>query len=305
MVVVAGGIGLAPLRPAILRLFARRERYGRIAVLYGGRTPDTVLYPDQLRGWGADVTVDAAGREWRGRVGVVTKLIDAAAFDPGSAVAMTCGPEVMMRFAVEALLARGSAPTAPTCRWSATCSAASAIAGIASSGRRSSAATAPSTAGRRWSRGWRSGSCDQAQAGGVEVRLVRRLPAHRARLRGRAAGAGRRDRDRLLPRGVARDGRRAVRRLARRGLDHDGRRRRADPGGPARLASARHDRRVRDRGRHPGAAQLRRRRRVRVDRLRAARVHLDARDVDADRRPRDRSTSSCAAARSTSTSCSR
>jgi NAD(P)H-flavin reductase len=56
------------------------------------------------------VTVDSAGREWRGRVGVVTKLIDAAAFDPGSAVAMTCGPEVMMRFAVEALLGRGVAP---------------------------------------------------------------------------------------------------------------------------------------------------------------------------------------------------
>ena len=107
VVVVAGGIGLAPLRPAILRLFGRRERYGRIAVLYGGRTPDTVLYPDQLREWGAEVTVDAAGREWRGRVGVVTKLIDDAAFDPGSAVALTCGPEVMMRFAVEALLRRG------------------------------------------------------------------------------------------------------------------------------------------------------------------------------------------------------
>jgi NAD(P)H-flavin reductase len=110
VVVVAGGIGLAPLRPAILRLLTRRERYGRIAVLYGGRTPDAVLYPEQLREWGAAVTVDAAGREWRGRVGVVTKLIDGAAFDPASTVALTCGPEVMMRFAVEALLGRGVAP---------------------------------------------------------------------------------------------------------------------------------------------------------------------------------------------------
>jgi anaerobic sulfite reductase subunit B len=109
VVVIAGGIGLAPLRPAILRLLARRERYGRIAVLYGGRTPDTVLYPDQLREWGADVTVDAAGRGWRGRVGVVTKLIDGAAFDSASAVALICGPEVMMRFGVEALLHRGVA----------------------------------------------------------------------------------------------------------------------------------------------------------------------------------------------------
>jgi NAD(P)H-flavin reductase len=107
VLVIAGGIGLAPLRPAILRLLSRRERYGRIAVLYGDRTPDTVLYPDQVREWGADVTVDTAGRGWRGRVGVVTKLIDRAAFDPGSAAALVCGPEVMMRFAVEALLARG------------------------------------------------------------------------------------------------------------------------------------------------------------------------------------------------------
>ena len=107
VVVVAGGIGLAPRRPAILRLLARRERYGRILVLYGCRTPDDILYPGQLPGWEAAVTVDTAGRDWRGRVGVVTKLIDGAAFDPGSAVALICGPEVMMRFAVEALLRRG------------------------------------------------------------------------------------------------------------------------------------------------------------------------------------------------------
>ena len=72
--------------------------------------PTRILYPSELLGWDAAVTVDAAGRDWRGRVGVVTKLIDGAAFDPGSAVAMTCGPEVMMRFAVEALLRRGVAP---------------------------------------------------------------------------------------------------------------------------------------------------------------------------------------------------
>ena len=73
----------------------------------------------------------------------------------------------------------------------------------------------------------------------------------------------------------------------------------------ARVEGARHDRRLRDRGRHPGAAQLRRRRRVRRRRLRLARVHLDARDLDADRGARRRSTSSCTAARSTSASCSR
>ena len=107
VVIAAGGIGLAPLRPAIVRLLARRERYGRIVVLYGGRDPGQLLYPNELLEWEAAVTVDTAGPGWRGRVGVVTKLIDGADFDPSSAVALSCGPEVMMRFAVEALRRRG------------------------------------------------------------------------------------------------------------------------------------------------------------------------------------------------------
>jgi NAD(P)H-flavin reductase len=107
VVIVAGGIGLAPLRPAILHVLARRERYGRIVVLYGARSPDQLLYPDQLSEWGAAVIVDTADSDWTGQVGVVTKLIARADFDPGSAVSMLCGPEVMMRFAVPALAARG------------------------------------------------------------------------------------------------------------------------------------------------------------------------------------------------------
>ena len=109
VVIVAGGIGLAPLRPAILHVFAHAARYGRIHVLYGARSPDQLLYPGQLAEWGAEVIVDTADGDWTGSVGVVTKLIDRAAFDPGSAVAMLCGPEVMMRFAVPALAARGVA----------------------------------------------------------------------------------------------------------------------------------------------------------------------------------------------------
>jgi NAD(P)H-flavin reductase len=107
VVIVAGGIGLAPLRPAILHVLAHAGRYGRIHVLYGARSPDQLLYPEQLADWGAEVIVDTADSDWTGSVGVVTKLIDRAAFDPGSAVAMLCGPEVMMRFAVPALAARG------------------------------------------------------------------------------------------------------------------------------------------------------------------------------------------------------
>jgi NAD(P)H-flavin reductase len=109
VVIVAGGIGLAPLRPAVEALVAQRARYGRIAVLYGARTPDDLLFEGDLRRWRAsfdldvEVTVDSAGAGWRGNVGVVPALIARAAFDPANAVAFICGPPVMMRFAVTAL----------------------------------------------------------------------------------------------------------------------------------------------------------------------------------------------------------
>jgi NAD(P)H-flavin reductase len=107
VVVVAGGVGLAPLRPAILRVLARRERYGTVSILYGARAPDQLLFPEELARWPSAVTVDSSAPGWRGRVGVVTKLIERAELDPGSAVALVCGPEIMMRFAVPALAARG------------------------------------------------------------------------------------------------------------------------------------------------------------------------------------------------------
>jgi NAD(P)H-flavin reductase len=108
VVVAAGGIGLPPLRPAILKMLGRRERYGRLVLLYGARTPDQLLYPEELAAWserGLEVltTVDSAGPEWLGHVGVVTRLVRRARLDGASTVAMSCGPEVMMRFTVSAL----------------------------------------------------------------------------------------------------------------------------------------------------------------------------------------------------------
>ena len=108
VVIAAGGIGLAPLRPALLWMLARRERYGRLVLLYGGRAPDQLLYSGELAEWqerGLEslVTVDRAGPEWLGHIGVVTRLVRRAGLDGPDTVAMSCGPEVMMRFTVAAL----------------------------------------------------------------------------------------------------------------------------------------------------------------------------------------------------------
>ncbi len=113
LVLVAGGIGLAPLRPVLYRLLARRERYGRISLLYGTRTPDDIIYRDELEEWrgrldlNVQVTVDRAGSGWRGNVGAVTTLLHRVEFDPANTLAMFCGPEVMMRFTILALMKQG------------------------------------------------------------------------------------------------------------------------------------------------------------------------------------------------------
>jgi len=115
VVFVAGGIGLAPLRPALYHVLHRRSRYGKVALLYGARTPNDILYREELEKWRArfdmqvEVTVDRSQAMWRGHVGVVTRLVSRATFDPVSTVAMVCGPEVMMRFAVSELTSRGVA----------------------------------------------------------------------------------------------------------------------------------------------------------------------------------------------------
>ncbi len=113
LVVVAGGIGLAPVRPAIVEALRQRERFRRITLLVGARSPRDLVFRDDLDRWHADrgidvhLTVDSAVRGWSGRVGVVTTLVPRVPFDPQNAVAFVCGPEVMMRFTAEALIKRG------------------------------------------------------------------------------------------------------------------------------------------------------------------------------------------------------
>ena len=115
VVIVAGGIGLAPLRPALYRLMVEREKFHKIVLLYGTRTPEDMLYRHELEQWRGkfdleiQVTVDRAASSWRGNVGVVTTMIPRAPFDPSNTFAMVCGPEVMMRFTVMELLKRGVA----------------------------------------------------------------------------------------------------------------------------------------------------------------------------------------------------
>jgi NAD(P)H-flavin reductase len=115
VILIAGGIGLAPIRPALYHVLLHRGLYGRVVLLYGARTPRDMLYPKELREWRSrfdvvvDVTVDRATMEWQGSVGVVTKMVQRSPFDPQSAMAFVCGPEVMIRYAAQALQQRGTA----------------------------------------------------------------------------------------------------------------------------------------------------------------------------------------------------
>lgn len=113
LIIVAGGIGLAPVRPALLQALTHRDRFRRVVLLVGARTPHDLLFRDDLDRWQADprvdvrITVDRAVRGWTGAVGVVTRTIARAGFAPDLATVLTCGPEVMMRLAAQALIARG------------------------------------------------------------------------------------------------------------------------------------------------------------------------------------------------------
>lgn len=118
VVMVAGGIGLAPLRPAVYHIIANREKYGKVVMLLGTRTPKDIPFRRDLHRWRSRfdmevlVTVDRAEPGWQGNVGVVTNLIRRATFDPFNTVALICGPEIMMNFTVKELSKAGVEPSA-------------------------------------------------------------------------------------------------------------------------------------------------------------------------------------------------
>ena len=156
VVIIAGGIGLPPVRPAVYHLLAHRDRYQRVVLLYGARTPSDLLFTDELAGWRSrfdvdvQVTVDAAAGGWQGDVGVVPDLIATTRFDPATATAFMVGPEIMMRFTVRACCRPACPRTGSSCRWNATCSARRRCAGTASWARSWCAGTARSSATGNW-----------------------------------------------------------------------------------------------------------------------------------------------------------
>ncbi len=112
---VAGGIGLPPLRGLILNVLDQRDRFGRVTILYGARTPSDLVYKDELKEWEkrADVelrvTVDRTEPGWAGNVGMVPTLFDEVDLRPASTTAYVCGPPIMIKFVVQDLLMRGFA----------------------------------------------------------------------------------------------------------------------------------------------------------------------------------------------------
>jgi NAD(P)H-flavin reductase len=112
VVVAAGGLGLAPLRPAVYHFIRHRSDYGRVTVLYGARTPEDLLYAGEYDAWRAagidvEVTVDVGSDDWRGSIGFVTAPIARLALGPARTTVFACGPEVMMRFVAAGAVGRG------------------------------------------------------------------------------------------------------------------------------------------------------------------------------------------------------
>ncbi|MGO9154212.1 FAD/NAD(P)-binding protein [Mycobacterium sp.] len=115
LVMVAGGVGLCPLRPAVLVALAERSRYGKVTLIVGARSRADFVFAAQLEKWAEDpqielhVTVDVPVQGWHGEVGLVTGPLNRLTLDPDRTTAFLCGPEPMLRFGAEALLAKGVA----------------------------------------------------------------------------------------------------------------------------------------------------------------------------------------------------
>ena len=112
LLIMAGGIGLAPVRPVVLAALADRARYGRVVLLVGARSPGDLAFAREFdvwrrRGAHVQITVDHGDANWYGRVGLVTGLIQDAIAYPARTTAFICGPEIMIRMSAQALVDAG------------------------------------------------------------------------------------------------------------------------------------------------------------------------------------------------------
>lgn len=113
ILLVAGGLGIAPLRSLINNIHDERSEFGKVTIVYGSKTPQEVMFRDQFEMWkhrtdfDLHLTVDHPDEGWDGEVGVVTKVFDHLDINPGNTFGATCGPPVMYRFVIEEMRKKG------------------------------------------------------------------------------------------------------------------------------------------------------------------------------------------------------
>jgi NAD(P)H-flavin reductase len=112
--ILAGGIGLAPLRPVVYSLIKNKKNYRNITILYGARTPQDILYRVELEQWSkldgvqVEVTVDRGDQSWKGNIGFAANLLSYVKLDNKNTITMVCGPEIMMKYSIEELIGKGT-----------------------------------------------------------------------------------------------------------------------------------------------------------------------------------------------------
>lgn len=103
ILLVTGGLGMAPLRPVLYQIIKHRDQMGKLSLIFGAREPAGLIYKDELtelseqKDFALTLTVDNKDANWQGCEGLVTKYISLQDFDPKNTVVMTCGPEIMMK----------------------------------------------------------------------------------------------------------------------------------------------------------------------------------------------------------------
>ncbi|MGB2661877.1 MAG: FAD/NAD(P)-binding protein [Candidatus Omnitrophota bacterium] len=113
ILVLGGGVGLAPLRSLMYALFDRIGDFKKIYFRYGSKKPEDIIYKEEIKNWknrgdlDYRITVDAGSPEWKGHVGLVTTILDGMAINCGEGIAIVCGPPIMMKFATFKLLELG------------------------------------------------------------------------------------------------------------------------------------------------------------------------------------------------------